>query len=52
MKSYKFRFIAKLVLAIFLAHICFVFTDISYADCSYYERQVEIQYDDLKDAKN
>lgn len=51
MNSYRYRFLAKLVLALFLAHICFVFTGISYADCSYYERQVEIQLDDLKDAK-
>lgn len=51
MRSYRYRFLVKLVLAIFLAHICFVFTGISHADCSYYKTQVQIELDDLEDAK-
>ena len=51
MRTYQIRFISKFVLAIFLAHICLVFAGIAHADCSYYERQVEIELDDLEDAK-
>ena len=50
MNSYQIRFISKFVFAIFLAHICLVFVGIA-ADCSYYERQVEIELDDLEDAQ-